>query len=134
MGSPGPYPMHPKPQRPLFCQCGKPARPRAASCLRCYHRRYHSKRCFNGLREGVLRRDAGQCVACGCAPAVPHVHHRKRINRRVHLVTLCATCHARLHLYNRLPRYWIPPMLAMLWHEQHPGAPLQLQLGFEAAA
>ena len=43
----------------------------------------------------------------------------------------CAACHARMHRLSAMRR-WIPEALAPLWAEQHPGAPLQLQLPLEA--
>jgi hypothetical protein len=45
------------------------------------------------------------------------------------LITLCISCHVRLHRSHRL-RYWVPEALLGLWRELHPAAPLQLQLPF----
>jgi len=42
------------------------------------------------------------------------------------LITVCAGCHARLHRLAAL-RVWIPDGLVVLWTEQHPGVPVQLQ-------
>jgi hypothetical protein len=41
--------------------------------------------------------------------------------------TVCAGCHTRLHRL-RVLRVWIPELLVLLWIEQHPGVPVQLQL------
>ena len=49
------------------------------------------------------------------------------------LITLCAACHARLHRLASI-RVWIPELLAVLWAEQHPAIPLQLQLALGAEA
>ena len=58
-----------------------------------------------------------------------HVHHRKPpgLNDRDWLITVCAGCHAQLHRLAAV-RIWIPELLVTLWSEQHPGAPVQLQL------
>ena len=85
------------------------------------------------MREDVLARDEHRCVACAAEPERPHVHHRRPgANDDSLLVTLCPTCHARVHLYASLPAFWVPPVFAALWHEQHPEAALQLQLPFAA--
>jgi hypothetical protein len=74
----------------------------------------------------VLRRDRFRCRVCGSgAPLL--VHHRGGHNERRLLITLCISCHVRLHRYRGLSR-WIPKVLLELWSEIHPGQPLQLQL------
>jgi hypothetical protein len=75
----------------------------------------------------ILDRDGRRCRACGSAGRL-HVHHRKPgVNDRELLITVCAGCHARLHRLAAL-RAWIPELLIVLWVEQHPGVPVQLQL------
>ena len=111
-----------------LCACGR--RPLELKgpgfCRACYSRRYHSLRFFGGLREAVLRRDRFRCRVCGSgAPLL--VHHRNGLNERRLLITLCISCHVRLHRYRGLSR-WIPNVLLELWSEIHPGQPLQLQL------
>ena len=111
-----------------LCACGR--RPLELKgpgfCRACYYRRYHSLRFFGGLREAVLRRDRFRCRVCGSgAPLL--VHHRDGHNERRLLITLCISCHVRLHRYRGFSR-WIPKVLFELWSEIHPGQPLQLQL------
>lgn len=43
------------------------------------------------------------------------------------MITLCASCNAIVHRLAML-RAWLPPMLTVLWREQHPDVPQQLQL------
>jgi hypothetical protein len=117
-----------------LCACGR--RPLELKgpgfCRVCYYRRYHSLRFFGGLREAVLRRDRFRCRVCGIgAPLL--VHHRDGHNERRLLITLCISCHVRLHRYRGFSR-WIPKVLLELWSEIHPGQPLQLQLPFAISA
>jgi hypothetical protein len=113
-----------------LCACGRrPLKLKGPRCCRaCYHRRYHSLRFFGGLREAVLRRDRFRCRVCGSGAALL-VHHRNGHNARRLLITLCISCHVRLHRYRGFSR-WIPKVLLELWSEIHPGQPLQLQLPF----
>lgn len=114
-------------QRALFCPCGRDFPWVAGLCPICYRAAAHSRYRFNGLRDEILDRDGRQCRACGAADRL-HVHHRKPgINDHNWLITVCAGCHARLHRLAAL-RIWIPELLVALWIEQHPGAPVQLQL------
>jgi hypothetical protein len=56
------------------------------------------------------------------------VHHRKPgLHDPEWLITACAACHARIHRLLAV-RVWLPDRLIELWTEQHPGAPVQLQL------
>jgi hypothetical protein len=117
-----------------LCACGR--RPLELKgpgfCRACYYRRYHSLRFFGGLREAVLRRDRFRCRVCGSgAPLL--VHHRGGHNESRLLITLCISCHVRLHRYRGFSR-WIPKVLLELWSEIHPGQPLQLQLPFAISA
>jgi 5-methylcytosine-specific restriction endonuclease McrA len=114
-------------QRNLFCRCGAPAAG-LVLCRRCRQQAADSRRRFGGWREAVVRRDRGQCVACGERPARPHVHHRRPgVQDRRWLAALCPGCHARIHQLAALGRGWLPPRFIELWSEQHPGAPVQLQ-------
>jgi hypothetical protein len=109
-----------------LCACGRKPVVLKGLCRLCYHRCYHSLRFFGGLREAVLRRDRFRCRVCGSsAPLL--VHHRNGLNERRLLITLCISCHVRLHRYRGFSR-WIPRFLLELWSEIHPGQPLQLQL------
>lgn len=114
-------------QRLLFCPCSREQPWVAGFCRSCYRAAAHSRHRFAGLREEILERDSHQCRACGSADRL-HVHHRKpRVNDRDWLITVCAACHARLHRLAAI-HIWIPELLVVLWEEQHPGAPVQLQL------
>ena len=114
-------------QRALFCPCGRDFPWTAGLCRGCYRAAAHSRQYFSGLRDEILERDSRQCRTCGSAERL-HVHHRKPgVNDRDWLITVCAGCHARLHRLAAL-RVWIPELLVVLWMEQHPGTPVQLQL------
>ena len=118
-------------QRALFCPaCGGLAARRAALCRACARRRWRSLRNFADHREAVLARDGSCCQGCG-APNQRVVHHRRPGRHAVgSLITLCPACHARIHSL-RANRRWMPESLLRLWREQHPGAPVQLQLPIE---
>jgi hypothetical protein len=113
-----------------LCGCGRrPVELSGLGCCRtCYHRRYHSLRFFDGLREAVLKRDRFRCRVCGNGAQLL-VHHRDRHNEKRLLITLCISCHVQLHRYRGISR-WVPKVLLELWSEIHPGQPLQLQLPF----
>jgi hypothetical protein len=113
-----------------LCGCGpRPVELRGLGCCRvCYYRRNHSLRFFGGLREAVLKRDRFSCRVCGRGAPVL-VHHRDGHNEKHLLITLCISCHVRLHRYRGFSR-WIPKVLLELWSEIHPGQPFQLQLAF----
>jgi hypothetical protein len=79
----------------------------------------------------VLKRDRVRCRIWGKgAPLL--VHHRGGHNEKRLLITLCISCHVRLHRYRGLSR-WIPKVLLELWNEIHSGQPFQLQLPFAAS-
>ncbi len=111
----------------LLCPCRKDLATIAGLCRRCYRRAANSRFRFGGLREEILERDGRTCRACGADHRL-HVHHRRPgINDRELLITVCAGCHARLHRLAAI-RIWMPEPLIILWEEQHPGIPVQLQL------
>lgn len=116
-------------QQVLFCPCGSLRLFCSGLCHPCYRQVSHSRRRFGGQREAVLARDGRCCVVCGNRPIRPHVHHRRPGRHHPRwLLTLCPRCHARIHKLVALDRCWVTPRLMELWAEQHPGAPLQLQL------
>ena len=116
-------------QLSFLCACGsRIALKNLGCCHSCYDRRHHSLRFFGGLRERVLVRDRFRCRGCGKRSALV-VHHRDRLNRTNLLITLCIRCHVRIHRSSGL-KYWFSEMLARLWRELHPNAPIQLQLSF----
>ena len=113
-------------QKSLFCSCGRDFPFAAGLCRSCYRAAAHSRERFAGLREEILFRDGHLCRVCGARERL-HVHHRKPgSNDRDLLITVCAACHARLHRLAAL-RVWIPELLVVLWIEQHPAVPVQLQ-------
>ncbi len=117
--------MTPDPQIPLCCPCGSFQLFCGGWCRACYGRRRRSRARFGGRREKILARDHYQCrVSSGRELLV--VHHRRPPNVPATLITLCASCHGRLHRLKGMNR-WLPPALAGLWAEQHPGVALQLQ-------
>jgi len=114
----------------LLCACGRrPIELKGLRCCRlCYYRQYDSLRWFGGLRELILKRDRFRCRACGSARRLV-VHHRYERNAQALLITLCITCHVRLH-HSRRFRSWVPEALLGLWNELHPSVPFQMQLPF----
>ncbi|MCY4429712.1 MAG: HNH endonuclease signature motif containing protein [Rhodospirillales bacterium] len=118
--------MNPDSQIPLCCPCGSSSLYRRGLCEPCYNRRRRDRDRFAGQRDRVLARDRCLCRVC-YAPDPLVVHHRTPANRPSSLITLCRACHARLHRLGTIDR-WVPELLSDLWAEQHPGAPLQLQL------
>jgi hypothetical protein len=85
----------------------------------------------------VLERDRFSCRVCGEPKSAErrrlHVHHRRPgVSRENLLIALCPAHHALIHRLQVLDRI-LPPLLAELWREQHPGAPEQLLLGFGPA-
>ena len=57
---------------------------------------------YERLRQEVLRRDGWRCQSCGTMSNL-EVHHQQFRSRHgddseANLITLCAVCHARVHL------------------------------------
>jgi hypothetical protein len=118
-------------QRALFRPCGALSPLTAGLCNSCYWRGKHSLRFYGGSREEVLQRDSCRCRACGSERWVG-VHHRQAGNHTPSLlIALCAACHAQVHRLLSM-RKWIPALVAELWAEQHPGAPVQIQMELSA--
>jgi hypothetical protein len=117
-------------QLALFCPCGALPPLTAGLCNSCYWKWRHSLRFYGGRREEILERDGRRCRACGSDRWLG-VHHRQPgSNTPSLLLCLCAACHAQVHRLLSIWK-WIPALLAELWIEQHPGAPIQMQ--FEEA-
>ena len=113
-------------QRAFFCACGRPLQSRLAVCTSCLAARSYSRRCFGGHREAILDRDGHRCQTCAKEKCL-NVHHRRPgVHAEEWLITLCAGCHTRVHRL-RAVRYWLPEPILMLWEEQHPNVPRQLQ-------
>ena len=56
---------------------------------------------YESLRRQILRRDSWRCQCCGTMSNL-EVHHRQfrthsGADSEENLITLCATCHARVH-------------------------------------
>lgn len=56
---------------------------------------------YERLRQQILRRDGWRCQSCGTMSNL-EVHHRQfrthsGADSEENLITLCATCHARVH-------------------------------------
>ena len=118
-------------QPSFFCRCG--ADPAIAGlCGRCYRQAAHSRRRFGGRREAVLARDRYRCQACGAASQRTVHHRRPGRHTAAWLITLCPACHAVVHRL-QAHRRWLPDSLLILWREQHPEVPLQLQLALETS-
>lgn len=111
----------------LFCPCGGVPPLTAGLCNSCYWKWRHSLRFFGGRRDEVLARDGGCCRACGSDRWIVVHHRRPGSNTPSLLLCLCAACHAQLHRLLSIWK-WIPALVAELWAEQHPGAPVQLQI------
>ena len=59
---------------------------------------------YEGLRQQILRRDGWRCQSCGAMSNL-EVHHREfrghsGADVEENLITLCTTCHARVHRRN----------------------------------
>ena len=120
-------------QLSLFCPCGALPPLTAGLCSSCYWKWRHSLRFFDGRRDEVLERDGRRCRACGSDHRIG-VHHRQRgSNLPSSLIVLCAACHAQVHRLLSIWK-WTPALLAELWAEQHPGAPVQMQFDGPPAA
>ena len=56
---------------------------------------------YESLRQQILRRDGWRCQSCGTMSNL-EIHHREFRSHsgedsEENLITLCATCHARVH-------------------------------------
>lgn len=87
----------------LCVVCGKefePYREHQKYCSKqCRNRADKNDRRFSGIREYVLDRDGYACVQCGSTRqlAVHHKDCKKFNNSPDNLVTLCRSCHAKIH-------------------------------------
>jgi hypothetical protein len=124
-------------QQRLHCPCGREKILARVLCATCYTLLRQDCAYFGGLREQVLARDGHRCRACGARDRGKRtlaVHHRKPgISTLATLITLCPACHARVSRTRVLIKVW-PPLLCLLWREQHPRAHEQGRLDFAAIA
>lgn len=62
------------------------------------------------VRKAIYERDNGKCQVCGgIGTEIHHVMFRSRGGRGVETngLTLCHTCHSKIHQDNELAEYWI---------------------------
>ena len=108
-------------QRSICCPCGNEKVLALGVCATCYTLKRQDEEYFGGHREEVLARDGYRCAVPGCTTLKRGkrsiaVHHRKPGNSDPKLmITLC--------------REW-PPLLRILWREQHPKGHEQTALIF----
>lgn len=102
-------------------------------CARCQRRHKLSKEAFSGNREQAIIRDGQCCRACGSIEDLL-VHHRRPGQDALRLlVTLCRSCHTRIH-HTLRPTFGFRDELRRLWREAHPGLPEQQLLALVVAA
>ncbi|HAW58937.1 MAG TPA: hypothetical protein DCX03_07995 [Bacteroidales bacterium] len=72
---------------------------------------YHNKERFNGLKDKILKRDHYKCKICGSDKklSVHHIdgnnHESENPNNSIsNLITLCSSCHHKLHWWQRKNR------------------------------
>ncbi len=109
----------------MCCPCGNDKVLALGLCATCYTLKRQDEEYFGGHREEVLARDGYRCAVPGCTMLKRGrrsiaVHHRMPGNSDPKLmITLCLTCHARVTRTRYLRWEW-PPLLRVLWREQHP--------------
>ncbi|WP_064742768.1 HNH endonuclease, partial [Edaphobacter aggregans] len=115
-------------QTALCCPCGNEKILALGLCATCYTLKRQDAEYFGGLRELVLERDRYACRVCGDPD--PGVHHREPGKSVMHLmIALCAGCHAKVHR-TKVVLTEFPPLLLVLWREQHPEGHEQTYLDF----
>lgn len=121
------------PQRSLYCRCGREKIRANGHCATCYVLRRHDTRYFGGLREAVLERDGHCCRVCGASGRDKGsivVHHRVPGKSLLHtMISLCPACHVKVHRTKAVLSE-MPPLLLILWREQHPRGHEQRMLDF----
>lgn len=121
----------------LHCPCGADQVLALGLCATCYTLKRQDAAYFGGHRETVLARDGYRCIVPGCTTLKRGkrsvaVHHRVPGNSSPKLmVTLCLACHAKVTRTLFVEDDW-PPMLRLLWREQHPQGHEQTRLSFAA--
>jgi hypothetical protein len=123
----------------MHCRCGNPKILAHGLCATCYTLKRQDLEYFGGLREAVLERDGHRCRVCAELPEIerlcigqpPSVHHRVPGASKLHLmITLCAAHHAQVERLQVAAKP-MPPLLLILWREQHPGGHEQTTLNFK---
>jgi 5-methylcytosine-specific restriction endonuclease McrA len=122
-------------QHALCCPCGRMEILAHGLCSTCYTLKRQDEEYFGGLREAVLERDGYCCRVCGASGRDKRsitVHHRVPGKSVLHLmISLCPGCHAKVHRTKVVLRE-LPPLLLVLWREQHPDGHEQTVLNFKA--
>jgi hypothetical protein len=122
-------------QRSICCPCGNEKVLARGLCATCYTLKRQDEEYFGGHREEVLARDGYRCAVPRCTTLKRGkrsvaVHHRRPGNNDPKLmITLCLACHAKVSRTRFLRREW-PPLLRILWREQHPKGHEQTALDF----
>lgn len=122
-------------QRSMCCPCGRDRVVALGLCATCYTLRRQDEEYFGGHREEVLARDGYRCAVPGCSTLKRGkrsiaVHHRMPGNNDPKLmIALCLACHAKVTRTRYLRSEW-PPLLRVLWREQHPKGHEQTLLNF----
>ena len=111
----------------MFCACGSDSILAKGFCASCYFARRRDLIHFDGLREPTLKRDGRRCTSCGADRQIVVHHRRPGVNLKRLFVTLCRACHARVHWLGR-EFYGMSEHLRELWREQHPRAPVQMEI------
>ena len=122
-------------QRSICCPCGNDNVLALGLCATCYTLKRQDEEYFGGYREEVAARDGYRCAVPGCTTLKRGkrsiaVHHRMPGNNDPKLmITLCLACHSKVTRTRHLRREW-PPLLRILWREQHPKGHEQTALNF----
>jgi hypothetical protein len=124
-------------QSALHCRCGRERILALGLCSTCYTLKRQDEEYFGGLREQVLERDGYCCRVCGASGRRKRsivVHHRVPGVSLLHLmISLCPKCHAKVGR-TRVVLSEMPPLLLVLWREQHPDGHEQVMIDFAVKA
>jgi len=121
-------------QRVMYCPCGNAKVLAVGLCATCYTLKRQDEEHFGGLREAVLERDGYRCRVCDASGRDKRsiiVHHRVPGRSVLRLMlSLCPGCHAKVHRTKAVVAE-MPPLLLVLWREQHPYGHEQTTLCFK---
>jgi hypothetical protein len=121
-------------QRAMLCPCGNSRILANGLCATCYTLKRQDDEYFGGLREAVLERDGYRCRVCDASGRDKRsiiVHHRIPGKSVLGLmISLCPGCHAKVHRTKAVLSE-MPPLLLILWREQHPEGHEQTTLNFK---